>query len=239
MTKKHRSMLLAVITLVLCLALVAGGTYALFSDEVAMNHHLEAGELDITLVRTNLTKTELDPVTGYLKTSSVDDPNGGTDFSNPGVGENVFGLTDDTLIVPCNSYAATMKITNNSDVAFGYWIEIKLNFEGEHALTAKELAELKLDEQIKVYVNDQAQAVTLDQGLVVGGRDNPISKLAKAPTLDGNGNPSHSLKYSETFVVCVAFENLADEVNNAAQGQELYFDLIVHAVQLAEEVPNP
>jgi len=234
MTKKNRSVLLAVMTLVLCLALVAGGTYALFSDQITMEHHLEAGKLDITLVRTNLTKTELDPVTGYLKTSSVDDvPE--KDFSNPN-GENVFGITKDTLIAPCTSYAATMKITNNSDVAFGYWIEIKLDLEG---MTAEEISALKLDEQIKVYINDEQKAVTLDQGLFVGDRENPISKLAKAPTDDGTGNLSHSLKSSETFVVCIAFENLEDEVNNAAQGQKLNFDLIVHAVQLAEEAPTP
>ena len=236
MTTKRRSVLMAVTLLVLSLALLASGTYALFSDQVKMSHHLQAGKLNITLVRTKLTKTELDPITGYLKTSSEEDPNGGTDFSDPGVDENVFGLTKDTRIVPCNSYAATMKITNNSDVAFGYWIEIKLNLEG---LNDEQLKALELDKQIKVYVNDEAKAVVLKDGLQVGDKDHPISKLAKAPTYDAEGNPSHSLKYSETFVVCVAFENLSDELNNLAQGQSLSFDMIVHAVQLTDEAPTP
>lgn len=235
-TTKRRSLVMSVLMMVLSLALVASGTYALFSDQVKMTHHLQAGELDITLVRTNLTTKALDPVTGYMKSSNKDDvPE--KDFSNPN-GENVFGITDKTLIVPLSSYAATMKITNNSDVAFGYWIEIKLNFEGENALTDQELAALKLDEQLKVYINDVAQAVTLDQGLKVGSEGNPIGKLAKAPTFDADNNPSHNLKYFETFVVGVFFEDLDDEINNLAQGQSLHFDLIVHAVQLTEEAPT-
>ena len=235
MKTKRRSLVMAVLMLVLSLALLASGTYALFSDQVKMVTHLEAGTLDITLVRTNLTKTALDPVTGYMKTSSVDD-NPEKDFSTPN-NENVFGIVQgSTLIVPCSSYTATMKITNNSDVAFGYWIEIKLDVQG---MTAQEIADLKLDEQIKVYINDEAQAVTLDEGLSVGSEGAPIGKLAKAPTFDGAGNPSHDLKYFETFAVTVYFADLDNEINNLAQGQSLSFDLIIHAVQLTEEAPTP
>ena len=150
----------------------------------------------------------------------------------------MFGITKDTRVVPCSSYAATMKITNNSDVAFGYWIEIKLNFEGENKLSDAQLAALHLDEQIQVYINDQTQAVTLDNGLFVGDREHPISKLAKAPTYNDKNEPSHTLPSTETFVVCVSFKNLDDETNNKAQGQKLSFDLIVHAVQLPEKAPD-
>lgn len=217
MTKKHRSMLLAVITLVLCLALVAGGTYALFTDEVTMTHHLQAGTLDITLVRTNLTKTELDPATGYLKTSSVDDPNGGTDFSDPKNGDNVFGIiASKTLIVPCSSYTASMKITNNSDVAFGYWIEI--------VCTDKTDGEA-LAEQLKVTVNtgsDKSDFVGM--GLTVkGANDGYVDELAIGET----GTFTVTVEFLDS---AIAANNIAD--NNVAKGQELSFDLIVHAVQL-------
>lgn len=237
---KRRSLIMAVLMMVLSLALVASGTYALFSDQVKMTHHLQAGILDITLVRTNLTKKELDPVTGYMKESSVPDvPE--KDFSKPTT-ENVFGITDKTLIVPCSTYTADMKITNNSDAAFGYWIEVKLNFEGEHALSDEELAALHLDEQIRVIViksSGEAEKALLSNGLTVGSEAQPIAKLAKAPTVDGDGNPSHNLQYSDTFTVCVTFLDLEHATNNLAQDQHLYFDLIVHAVQLAEEAPTP
>ena len=232
---KRRSLVMSVLMLVLSLALVASGTYALFSDQTKMTNHLQAGKLKITLERIKLERTELDLVTGYMKEQPVDETV--VPFTDETT-ENVFGITDKTLIVPLSTYTATMKITNNSDVAFGYWIEIALNFEGENALDDEELAALKLDEQLKVYVNDEAKAVTLDKGLKVGDEGNPIGKLAKAPTLDGNGNPSHTLKYFETFVVSVLFEDLDNEVNNLAQGQKLCFDLIVHAVQLTEEAPT-
>ena len=66
MTKKKRTILLSVMTAVLCLALVAGGTYALFSDQVTLTNHLEAGKLDITLTRTYLKTKSLNSQTGYL-----------------------------------------------------------------------------------------------------------------------------------------------------------------------------
>ena len=235
---KRRSLILSVLMMVLSLALVASGTYALFSDQVKMTHHLQAGVLDITLVRTNLAKTALDMDTGYMKTSSVaDDPE--KDFSNPN-GENVFGIIKGkTLIVPCSTYTASMKITNNSDVAFGYWIEIKLDVEG---MTQQQIDDLRLDEQIKVTVtrsSGTSEYAILSDGLDVGSEAAPIAKLAKAPTFDDGGNPSHDLQYFDTFDVCVEFLNLDNAINNLAQGHQLNFDLIVHAVQLAEEAPTP
>ena len=51
MTKRKRSVLLSILTLVLCLSVVAAGTYALFTDDVTFEEHLNAGSLDITLIR--------------------------------------------------------------------------------------------------------------------------------------------------------------------------------------------
>jgi len=70
-TTKKRSVLLSVMTLVLCLALVAGGTYALFSDQVTLTNHLEAGTLDITLTRTKLVTKSLDNETSHEARNEV------------------------------------------------------------------------------------------------------------------------------------------------------------------------
>ena len=115
MTTKRRSIILSAMTLMLCIALVAGGTYALFTDSVKLTNHLQAGTLDITLVRTNLKTKSLNQTTGFLvETENADD----VDFSKAN-GDNVFDMTEGTLVVPACWYEAEMQITNNSDVAFG------------------------------------------------------------------------------------------------------------------------
>ena len=208
MTKKKRSVLLSVMTLALCLALIASGTYALFSDEVRLTNHLQAGKLDITLTRNSLTTKSLDPITGFITDPVTNtDP---VDFSNPTT-KNIFDITDDTLIVPGSYYSAEMQITNNSDVAFGYWLEIV--FDGTVDLT--------LAEQIKITVTttDTGKSIstTLDQSKgLIGEEASPIEILAKSG--------------STLFTISVEFSDLGN--NNDAKNKSFDFDVIVHAVQI-------
>ena len=107
MSVKKRSVLLSVMTLVLCLALMAAGTYALFSDYVVLDNHLVAGTMDITLKRSSLVTKSLDTSTGFL----VDTENTELiDFSKPWdptkpelKNKNIFDITDETLIVPATN----------------------------------------------------------------------------------------------------------------------------------------
>ena len=211
MTKKKRSVLLSVMTLALCLALIASGTYALFSDEVRLTNHLQAGKLDITLTRKSLTTKSVDTTTGFLTDPITNtDP---VDFSNP-TNKNIFDITDDTLIVPGSYYSAEMQITNNSDVAFGYWLEIV--FDGTVDLT--------LAEQIKITVttSDGAKSIstTLDKSNgLIGEETSPIEVLAKTG--------------STLFTISVEFSDLGN--NNDAKNKTFEFDVIVHAVQVTSE----
>ena len=197
-------------TLALCLALIASGTYALFSDEVRLTNHLQAGTLDITLTRNSLTTKSLDQTTGFLTEATKTDP---VDFSNP-TNKNIFDITDDTLIVPGSYYSAEMQITNNSDVAFGYWLEIV--FDGTVDLT--------LAEQIKITVttSDGAKSIstTLDKSKgLIGEEASPIEVLAKSG--------------STLFTISVEFSDLGN--NNDAKNKTFEFDVIVHAVQITSE----
>lgn len=218
MTAKKRSVLLSVMTLVLCLALVAGGTYALFSDQVTLKNHLEAGTLDITLKRTKLVTTSLSAETGFL----VGTENGKTiDFSKPWdpnrpelENENVFDITDGTLIVPGCKYTAEMQIINNSDVAFGYWLEIVFD----------DTVDLTLAKQLKITVTtaDGTTSGMLDASAGLIGREgDPIEILAKSG--------------SALFTISVEFCDLDNEVNNAAKGKTFDFDVVVHAVQVTSD----
>lgn len=200
---KRRSILLSVMTLMLCVALTASGTYALFTDEVTLKTHLQAGTLDVTLLRTNLTTKSLDPATGFLRDTENTET---VDFSNP-TGRNVFDIAPGTLIVPCCKYTADMQIINRTDVAYAYWIEIVLD-EPEDIIFANQI-------EIVVKTPDSAEA-RLSKGLTVGSESEPIAIMAKND--------------SALFTVSVEFLDLPN--NNLAQGRSLNFDLKVYAVQV-------
>lgn len=210
MTKRKRSVLLSFTTMMLCLALVVGGSYALFSDQVVLTTHLKAGTLDITLERTNLVARSLDSSTGFL--THKENPEI-VDFSTPNT-RNVFDLEKADKIVPGCSYTATLKITNNTDVAFGYWIQVINRTTGE--------IEPELAEQLKVSVLTKTGRIvdgTVSEGLQVGSAAEPISIMAKSD--------------AESFEVTLEFLNLAS--NNAAKSQNLNFDIVVYAVQVINQ----
>lgn len=224
MKTKKRVVILSVLTLMLCLALVAGGTFALFTDDVTLGNHLQAGKLNITLERIELTVDELGaegfitPVTKQARTDVAVDFSETKTFA-AGLDNNVFGVVADELIAPMAKRSAVMKITNNSDVAFGYWIEIVLTSTDNN-----------LADQIKVtvLVDGTEHGAGLNSGLIVGDASNPIEVLAVAE--------------AQEFTVIVEFVNGATNDptfdNNLAQGQEVSFDLVVHAVQETDSAKN-
>ena len=225
MTKRKRSLLLSAMTLMLCLALVAGGTYALFTDSETLRTHLVAGDLDITLKRVGLESKALGEG-GFLYSSGVDDTV--VDYTN---GKNrhinVFGIDDKTLIVPCSSYIATMEITNDeSDVAFGYWVEI---YQTNDPDNPNKISDAELLSQIEVKIeaaNGKVITKRLSEGLNLGDEDHPIAII---PT-GGMDN----FKVTLTFVDDRVDSNI---INNHAMNNNAYFDVIVHAVQVTDN-PN-
>lgn len=226
MTTKKRSLIMSVLTLVLCLALFASGTYALFSDEVEIEHHLNAGTLDITLERIEIESEKLNTATGYLDGYKKDERNNPVNFSEPGT-LGIFDIVEGTDVtkaadipfVPLTSYTATMRIKNDkatSNVAFGYYLEIVFD----------DKTDLTLASQISVTVTSEKGTITkdLDEGLKVGGEGDYIGIV----DLTDEG-------CADEFKVTILFENDTD--NNSAKGKSVGFDLIVHAVQVTED-PN-
>lgn len=205
---RKRALLVSAAIILLCFGIIGGMTWALFTDTQTQNHHLRAGELDITLIRTNLITKSLDNATGFLmQTESPVD----VDFSN--TNENLFDLTDDSLIAPCCEYTAEMRIENNSDVAFRYWMEV--DFVGGSSVLANQL-KLTLTTQSGV-----TKTVWLRDGFLVGSENEPISILAKGG--------------AQTFTVKVEFiddqlPNM-DFINNDAMNKAAKFDIVIYAVQ--------
>ena len=217
---RKRTVLVSTAIILLCMSIIVGMTWALFTDTKTVNNHLQAGDLSITLLRTELTKTMLDGK-GYLDTVEVqkttDEP---VDFSendpNDTADDNVFGIEEGETIVPGTKYVAVMKIENHSDVAFGYWIEIKCSDESKQEDLAK---------QLKVTVTTDTDSFDIiANGLIV----KPEQGYIEAVEVGAD---------DVYFTVTVEFVDLgldADGVgaNNSAKNDTVDFDLVVNAVQL-------
>lgn len=213
-TNRKRALIVSGAIILLCMTIIAGTTWALFTDTQTVSNHLQAGDLKITLARTELTKRTLNS-DGKLVTSAPDKTR--LDFSNP-TDENVFGIVENEKIVPGTKYVAKMEISNKSDVAFGYWIEIKCTdaTAGEH-----------LAKQLKVTVNTGTDATAfVNDGLIVkGANDGYVGEIL----IGKSAEFTVTVEFLDSFVV----ENNI-EANDLAQGENLSFDLVIHAVQATD-----
>jgi predicted ribosomally synthesized peptide with SipW-like signal peptide len=212
-TNRKRALLVSASVILLCMTIIVGMTWALFTDTQKVTNHLQAGDLSITLKRTELTKTTLN-AQGKLVTSAPDTTT--KNFSNP-TDENVFGIVEGEKIVPGTKYVAKMQVENHSDVAFGYWIEIVCTDKTNGADLAK---------QLKVTVNTGADAsASVNDGLTVGSSSNYVGELIIGATAEF----TVTVEFLDSFVA----ENNIDH-NDLAQGENLSFDLVVHAVQATD-----
>lgn len=211
---KFRVLLMASVMIMLCAALIVGGTYALWSDNVTSNNHLTAGTLDVKLERIGLTKTYADSTTGYLVTdedATVVDLSGSTSV-------NVFGIGSSDKLVPCSAYTARLKLTNNGDVVFTYDVIIKLTSVSN-----------QLAQQLKVYVAED------DGELVAKGY---LSEFVNGGAAIIASQTMAKNTAAKEFTVKIEFvDNSA--INNSAQSQTADFDLVVNAVQGNAEVVDP
>lgn len=201
---KIRTLLVACVMIMLCSAMIVGGTYALWTDTVTVSNHLVAGSLDVKLARTSLSKTYLDAETGYLTT---DQDTTELDLSEATTA-NVFGIADDELIVPCSSYEATLKLSNVGSVAFNYDVVIQCTSFSN-----------ALAEQLAVYV-DGVQVGYLSD-FYAEGEEAIISQQTMSKT-----------DADKLFTVKIVFEDL--DTNNNAKGQSANFDLVVKATQATQ-----
>lgn len=213
-TNRKRALLVSASVILLCMTIIVGMTWALFTDMQKVSNHLQAGDLSITLKRTELTKTTLN-AQGKLVTSAADTTV--VNFSNP-TDENVFGTVTGEKIVPGTKYKAKMQIENHSDVAFGYWIEIVCTDKTKGANLAK---------QLKVTVNTGSDASAfVNDGLTVKGADGGyVGELI----IGASAEFTVTVEFLDSFVAANNIDH-----NDLAQGKNLSFDLVVHAVQATD-----
>lgn len=206
MRSKIKVLITATFAIVGAVALLVAGTYALFSDSISIDNHLQAGTLKAKLERTSLNMVTLDPETGYLVEHSDDEIKDFTESSM--LSENIFGLEEDSLIVPTTFYEVTMKLSNDGSVAFDYTVNIVLTSESN-----------ALAEQLKVTVDGDAEnAKYLSDG----------ETILASGTLDKTEGSGFI-----TFTIRIEFMNQNN--NNDAQDLKVDFDLMVKAIQRTTE----
>lgn len=199
---RKRVLLVSGAIILLCMTIIAGVTFALFTDSKRVRNHLQAGDLEVTLTRTYLEYSTLDPQ-GKLAVTKVEDDYNFTNSTN----ENVFGVDAKNIrIVPGSYFKADMKVSNVGNVAFTYNLGIQLAGEAN-----------ALSEQLQVtIIRADGTSVTKMLTELAGGL-----KISGGELLAGAG--------SETFTVIVTF---LDTINNdLAQAELVEFDLVVTAVQ--------
>lgn len=214
---------LILLCVVLCVLITAGVMWALFTGSQKVTNHLQVGNLEIALKRTELVKTTLDEK-GFLATADPD--RNSKDFSEP-TNDNVFGIVDGEKIVPGTKYVATMQLENLGDVGFGYWVKIECESKDVAKALAKQL-------KLVVYTDKNGDGVidmasegtesTVASGLEIGSVGDFIEKVA--------------IGTSGTFIVSVEFvdagytyeDGVLASTNDVAKTQSLNFDLVVYAV---------
>ena len=202
-TNRKRVLLVSGAVILLCMTIIVGMTFALFTDSKQVVNHLKAGNLSVNLKRTYLEYRVLDNE-GRLRTTTVD---GTVDFTGS-TGEKVFGVaSQDARIAPGSYFKAVMYVENVGDVAFNYNVGIKLNGKSnELAEQLQVTVKFGNGEPITKKLSELADGLTIDSGELVRGSN------------------------SQTFTVEVYFVD-DTSVNNAAQLKMAGFDLVVTATQ--------
>lgn len=192
--------------ILICLIILIGMMVVLFTDDENVINHLRAGDLDITLTRTNLEYTILGE-NGQTKVITVEEDLDLTEATE----KNAFGINSDhILIVPGNYFKAELQIKNSGNVAFDYTVGMELVSETN-----------ALAEQVEVTVTDP-------NGQKVVKR---LSEMLEGVTVKTGEIRDEGA--TNTFTVEVRF--LDDTtINNAAQEQMAVFDLVVNAQQMTE-----
>ena len=205
--KKRSIVTIACLSIVLCVALIMGGTYALFSSRTTVTNHLRSGNLTLKLERVGLTKYVYDETSGVYKENVYSNGDAYVDFSES-TDKNVFDLARSEVMAPGVWYEATMRIgKGNTNVPFAYKIIIKLNGEAN-----------KFAEQLCVFVDGEAKEHLSDYVTATDGNEIVVSS-GKIGMTEG----------AKTFKIKLLFDPTAD--NNAVMDSATDFDLIVEATQ--------
>lgn len=218
---KRRLLIVSCSIILLCMLSIVGMTFALFTSSVRVKNHLVAGSLDVELIRTKLEYKILGN-DGKLHVLTNNETVNFSEYdpTRPEVG--IFGIASDTpemKLVPGSYFEATLTLTSDSSCAYDYGFSFVFYADK----SGEDLAE-----QMFVTITP------------AGGTESEPICLAKltegepGSTIEGGHMTPGSTE--QTFKIKVFFEDFGKNPttgpdNNDAMNQEVYFDVIVEAVQ--------
>ena len=211
MQSKIKSVIIAVVTVILCMVIIAMGTLSLIRDGTKSFNHLEAGVLDVSLTRTHLISRAIG-ADGTLQDSLPSTERVRFDIPTK---EKIFGPQQEAFIVPGTYFEATMEIANNGNVAFDYSVHIISDINSNH-----------LAEQLFITVNGDVENGRYLKDII----DNNWDILS--------GSFASDDKSTDTFTVRLEFIDTDSATNNLAQTKKVSFDLVVTATQTVDPSDN-
>ena len=220
---KKKVLATSLLTILLCVCLIAGSTYALFADDESMNITVTAGKLDIeaeintTLKAWSLGQTENNAVSGTTVT-----------FVNGGV---AYLDSDGNLIIdrmtPGDTVQFTVNVTNNSNIIIDYLLKAQstLVISAEEAAAGKKDLLDALTCTISGVNGDTNTTYTLDKN-----QKSFTSNYFEVGATDGVGAAISS------FTVTLHFPNGDNDHDNSFQKASAKISFTVEAVQSNHEM---
>ena len=203
--KERKVFLVSSITILLCFIVLMSALYVYFANQKGLVHHLSSGDLEATLVRTNLIGNVYGSDGMFHEYSNSER----IDFSQPS-DKNLLDLDKDSLFVPGTEYNATLVVENNADVVFGYYIEVIVDDE-----SSKEFCE-----QLQITISSGDKKVQGKLSTLLLGSETDYVSIVEVGS-------------SSTFNIEISFIDDSN-INNNVMAQNAYFDLVVHAVQIVK-----
>lgn len=242
MYRRKRILLLSSSIILLCACLIAGATFALFTDNTRVKTHLKAGDLEATLIRNSGYRTTLDG-DGLLKrhdfapnvnfTEETPQSVNFFDFYNDANSAANNSEADGKLIVPGSEVEAIFTIRNDGTAAFVYDVQIELTgAEGDAAVALSDQLYVKLG-TYTVDASGKPVYTVLSEGYMNAGTYK-LSDKAGFNEQVLKGKTSQQLFAHVTFVDDRVENNDGDNenfVNNHAMDGTVAFDLVVSATQ--------
>ncbi len=202
MERKRKTLLLSILTLCICMVLVVGGTFALFTDEATVNNHLQAGNLKVGLYRTAYTEKVL-VAEGYLDekfVQSQDNVINGSDINLTDEDEEwLFSVNN---AVPQSYYKADLDVVNNGSVAFNYGMQIMLKSGDTTDLVDQiQITVTYGDSQVKSFVLSDCANNKVDLGVLTTGQSGRFT--VKAEFIDDTAVNNNAMNETVEFFVQV------------------------------------
>lgn len=222
MNKKRRALLISCAIILLCISIIAGMTYSLFTESFTVRNHLQAGDLDLKLTRTSLKYGILNDE-GYIEDFENDKR---VELTNTSTADfSVFGVDSSKMrIAPECYFEAELEIDNIGEVAFRYSVDIVLS--GDATDLAKQL-QVTITEPSGDKTVKWLDTLTAEDGYLIANV-HEMSVKDPVETFTIRIDFVDDVVYNET-VDFDAGETQMD--NDLAQTQTAMFDIIVTATQ--------